>query len=110
MTVLSLAALLTAAPAAVSGSDDRGAALYRPATFVHAVGRDYMIREYIAKDLGGEIIELTPITWKGNPAYRARFLVPDADHPDGRRERVLIFDAGSVKPIHELDPEGEPAS
>lgn len=75
-----------------------------PATFVHTVGRTDMIRTWLETKLGAEIIEIIQVDWKGNPAYRTRFLAEDPETGE-RRERILIFDAGSVQPIAELEPE-----
>lgn len=45
-------------------------ALYRPATFVHMVGRMYHIEKWVVRDLGAELIDIVPIFHKGNPAFR----------------------------------------
>lgn len=45
-------------------------ALYRPATFVHMVGRMYHIEKWVVEDLGAELIDIVPIFHNGNPAFR----------------------------------------
>ena len=45
-------------------------ALYRPATFVHMVGRMYHIEKWVVEELGAELIDIVPIFHKGNPAFR----------------------------------------
>ena len=44
--------------------------LYRPATFVHMVGRMYHIEKWVVRELGAELIDIVPIFHKGNPAFR----------------------------------------
>jgi hypothetical protein len=43
---------------------------YRPATFVHMVGRMYHIEKWVVEELGAELIDIVPIFHKGNPAFR----------------------------------------
>ncbi len=45
-------------------------ALYRPATFVHMVGRMYHLEKWVVEKLGAELIDIVPIFHKGNPAFR----------------------------------------
>lgn len=45
-------------------------ALYRPATFVHMVGRMYHIEKWVVEELGAELIDIVPIFHNGNPAFR----------------------------------------
>ena len=43
---------------------------YRPATFVHMVGRMYHLEKWVVEELGAELIDIVPIFHKGNPAFR----------------------------------------
>lgn len=68
------------------------------ATFVHSVGRDHMIREWVDKDLDADILELTPIMHGGNPAYRLVYR-PRADGADMVRVLVRADDFRTMKPV-----------
>ncbi|MBL27577.1 MAG: hypothetical protein CMM50_08530 [Rhodospirillaceae bacterium] len=104
MVPTGLTAVIALLSLASFGSGNPPDGRIEPATFVHTVGRTDMIRTWLEKKLGAEIIEIIQVDWKGNPAYRARFLATDPETGE-RRERILIFDAGSVQPIAELEPE-----
>lgn len=70
------------------------------ATFVHSVGRDYMIRQWVDRDLDSVILAITPIMLEGNPAYRVVFR-PRSDAPDSRPTQVLVRadDFRTMKPV-----------
>ncbi len=75
------------------------------ASFVHSVGRDYMIREWVDQDLNADILAITPIMHEGNPAYRVLYR-PRADAPDSRPVEVLVRadDFRTMKPVL-MEPE-----
>lgn len=91
--VAALALLATAGIAAAPAS----------ATFVHMVGRTWMIEQWVAKEFDGRIVELTPISHNGNPAFRVSFVPGGASGPSDEPLRTLIIDAGSMAPVDELD-------
>ena len=80
------------------------------ATFVHMVGRTWMIEQWVAKEFDGRILELTPITHKGNPAFRVSFVPGGASGPSSEPVRTLIIDAGSMAPVDELEGYVPPGS
>lgn len=70
------------------------------ASFVHSVGRDYMIREWVDQELDSVLVEITPIMHEGNPAYRVSFR-PRSDAPDSRPTEILVRadDFRDMKPV-----------
>lgn len=80
------------------------------ATFVHMVGRVWMIEQWVAKEFDGRILELTPITYEGNPAFRVSFVPGGASGASSEPPRTLIIDAGSMAPIAELQGYVPPGS
>ncbi len=70
------------------------------ATFVHSVGRDYMIREWVDRDMDSVILAITPIMYEGNPAYRVVFR-PRSDAPDSQPTQMLVRadDFRTMKPV-----------
>jgi len=79
-----------------------GAAEPASATFVHQVGRMWMIGEWVRKTFDGRVVELTPITYRGNPAFRVSFVPGDGSGHPGSGLRTFIIDAGSMAPVEEL--------
>lgn len=73
--------------------------LYQPATFVHMVGRMYMLEEWVTKDLGGEVIDIVPIDYQGNPAFRVEF----HDAEGVPRKAIVMANGGfelyDIKPV-----------
>lgn len=68
------------------------------ATFVHSVGRDYMIREWVDKDLDAELLAITPIMHGGNPAYRVVYR-PRDEGAGMVRVLVRADDFRTMKPV-----------
>ena len=95
-----------AAPTAVP--QPHAAAIEAPflhqATFVHMVGRMWMIEQWVTHDLLGTLIEAMPITHEGNPAFRVTYLPQDSTEP---KTVILMangaFEKGEFQPI-EVDP------
>ncbi len=75
------------------------------ASFVHSVGRDHMIREWVDRDLDSVLIEITPIMHGGNPAYRVTFR-PRSSAPGSAATEVLVRadDFRDMKPVL-VDPQ-----
>lgn len=77
-------------------------ALYRPATFVHMVGRMYHIEKWVVEELGAELIDIVPIFHKGNPAFR---VIYRAKGESEATTVVIMAGAGfahnSIAPIEE---------
>lgn len=73
------------------------------ATFVHSVGRDYMIREWVDEDLDADLLEITPIMHGGNPAYRVVYR-PRSDGAGLVRVLVRADDFRDMKPVLVEDP------
>ncbi len=69
-------------------------------SFVHSVGRDYMIREWVDQDLDSDLIEITPIMHEGNPAYRVIYR-PRSGTPESATTEVLVRadDFRDMKPV-----------
>lgn len=70
------------------------------ASFVHSVGRDYMIREWVDQELDSELVAITPIMHGGNPAYRVSYR-PRSEAPDSQPTEVLVRadDFRDMKPV-----------
>ena len=79
------------------------AALPASATFVHIVGRTWMIEQWVKSEFDGSVVELTPIMHHGNPAFRVSFLPGGASGAPTAPLRTLIIDAGSMQPVDELE-------
>ena len=77
-------------------------ALYRPATFVHMVGRVYHIEKWVAEDLEGTLVDIIPIFHEGNPAFRVIYIPKDETAP----KTVIVmagqgFEHDSIAPVTE---------
>ncbi len=77
-------------------------ALYRPATFVHMVGRMYHIEKWVVEELGAELIDIVPIFHNGNPAFR---VIYRAEGESEATTVVIMAGAGfahnSIAPVEE---------
>ena len=77
-------------------------ALYRPATFVHMVGRMYHIEKWVVEELGAELIDIVPIFHNGNPAFRVIYRAKGESEPT---TVVVMAGAGfahnSIAPVEE---------
>ena len=77
-------------------------ALYRPATFVHMVGRMYMIEKWVVEDLEGTLVDIVPIFHEGNPAFRVIYIAKDETAP----KTVVVmagqgFEHDAIEPVPE---------
>ena len=76
--------------------------LYRPATFVHMVGRMYHIEKWVVEELGAELIDIVPIFHNGNPAFRVIYRAKGESEPT----TVVVmagsgFAHNSIAPVEE---------
>ena len=83
-------------------------ALPASATFVHMVGRTWMIEQWIKAEFDGSVVELTPIMHHGNPAFRVSFIPGGASGASTAPPRTLIIDAGSMQPVEEIEDDAVP--
>lgn len=101
--VAGLLALLAGNAPAPAGTLPNAGLLHR-ATFVHMVGRTWMIEQWVTTDLGATLIEIMPISYLGNPAFRVTYLPRGATKP-----KIVIlmangaFERGTFEPI-EVEP------
>ncbi len=77
-------------------------ALYRPATFVHMVGRVYHIEKWVVEDLEETLVDIIPIFHEGNPAFPVIYIHKDESAP--KTVNVMAgqgFEHDSIKPVTE---------